>query len=236
MSEYGYTQTRSESLQDYILKVFTKMSTGLSLTAAVAFLGYRSLASGGAMAYLFYRMPMISLGILVVQLILCVLLTAKLATMSTATATTMFYVYAVLTGITFSVLPFVYGAGNVFAAFIYTAVMFGCCVIIGHTTKTDMTRFSGIFMGGLIALIACTVLSFFIPALRENLVINYLAVLLFLGLTVYDMQRIKQFYYGTVPGQQIRENLAVFGAFELYLDFLNLFLRVLQIMARSRRR
>ena len=57
-----------------------------------------------------------------------------------------------------------------------------------------------------------------------------------MGLTVYDMQRIKQFYYGTVPGQQIRENLAVFGAFELYLDFLNLFLRILQIMSRSRRR
>ena len=169
-------------------------------------------------------------------LTLCVLLTAKLATMSTAAATTMFYVYAVLTGITFSVLPFVYGAGNVFAAFVYTAVMFACCTIIGHTTKVDMTRFSGVFMGGLIALILCTVLSFFIPALRENLVINYLGVLLFLGLTVYDMQRIKQFYYGTVPGQQIRENLAVFGAFELYLDFLNLFLRILQIMSRSRRR
>ncbi|MBE6117135.1 MAG: Bax inhibitor-1/YccA family protein [Solobacterium sp.] len=236
MSEYGYTQAGSESLQNYILKVFTKMSTGLSLTAVIAFLGYRSLASGGAMASFFYRMPMMSLGILVVQLILCVLLTAKLATMSTAMAETMFYVYAVLTGVTFSVLPYVYGAGNVFAAFIYTAVMFVCCTIIGHTTRTDMTRFSGIFMGGLIALIVCTVLSFFIPVLRDNIVINYLAVFLFMGLTVYDMQRIKQFYYGTVPGQQIRENLAVFGAFELYLDFLNLFLRILQIMSRSRRR
>ncbi|MBR2989928.1 MAG: Bax inhibitor-1/YccA family protein [Solobacterium sp.] len=235
MSEYRNSYAVSETLQDYILKVFTKMSTGLSLTAVVAYAGYRSLVRGGLMASLLYSNPMLSVGILIVQLILCVVFTSRITTMSQATAQTMFYVYAVLTGITFSVLPFAYGAGNVFAAFVYTAVMFVCCAVIGHTTQVDMTRFGGIFMGGLIALIICTVLGFFIPVLMDNLVINYLAVLLFMGLTAYDMQKIKRFYYGTVSGDAVHENLAVYGAFELYLDFLNLFLRILRIMSRNRR-
>ncbi len=233
-NNYGNVYAGTETLQDYILNVFTKMCTALVVTALVAYFGYRNLATGGQLAWMFYRHPGIAIGILVVQLVLCVLFTARITTMSPVTATTMFYMYAVITGVTFSFLPYAYGVGNVFTAFAFSAVMFASCAVIGHTTKVDMTRFSGILLGGLLAMVLIAVLSIFIPFLRDSLAVNFIGVGLFLALTAYDIQRIKQFYYGTAPGD-VHENLAIYGAFELYLDFLNLFLRILRIVSRNRR-
>jgi FtsH-binding integral membrane protein len=116
--------------------------------------------------------------------------------------------------------------------------MFFCCAIIGHTTNVDLTKFSGLLIGGLIALVVATILSLFIPVLRDSLIISYIGVLLFLVITAWDMQKIKQFYYGTQGGMgTLGGNLAVYGAFQLYLDFINLFLRILQILgSRSNRK
>ena len=242
MSEFNRSEyvSQSESLQNYILNVFTHMGVGLALTAATAFTCYLSLIRGGIMySFVFNGYPATMILMAVVQIGICIFLSVRLTKMNNATAMGLFYVYAVITGITFSTLPLYFGIVTMFQAFVFTALMFGSCVVIGKTTHVDMTRFSGLLLGGLIAIIAATVLQIFIPALRTDsftLVICFAGIGIFLLLTIFDMQRIKQFYYSTPEGSLLRDNLAVYGAFQLYLDFINIFLKVLRILASRNRK
>ena len=244
MSEFNQSQTyvneAGTTLNAYITKVFTMMGIAVLITAAVAFAGYMSLINGGLL-YNAYMSGAISIGYIVcmiAQFGVCIFLSLRITKMETRTATILLYAYAALTGVTFSVLPMAFDIATVFTAFAFAAVMFFCCAVIGHTTSVDLTKFSGLLIGGLIALVVATVASIFIPALRESLVISYIGVLLFLVITAWDMQKIKQFYYGTQGGiGTLGGNLAVYGAFQLYLDFINLFLRILRILgSRSNRK
>lgn len=244
MSEFNQSQTyvneAGTTLNAYITKVFTMMGIAVLITAAVAFAGYMSLINGGLL-YNAYMSGAISIGYIVcmiAQFGVCIFLSMRITKMETRTATILLYAYAALTGVTFSVLPMAFDIATVFTAFAFAAVMFFCCAVIGHTTSVDLTKFSGLLIGGLIALVVATVASIFIPALRESLVISYIGVLLFLVITAWDMQKIKQFYYGTQGGiGTLGGNLAVYGAFQLYLDFINLFLRILRILgSRSNRK
>lgn len=242
MSEFR-TQTtyadETSGLRSYITGVFTRMGIAVLITAVVAFLGFYSIATGGIM----YSVLSSGIGSLmfilpaIVQFGICIFLSTKLMTMQTKTATILLYVYAALTGLTFSVYGLLYDGGTFFTAFAFAAVMFFCCAVIGHTTSVDLTKFRGLLLAGLVAIIIASVLSIFIPMLRETLIISYLGVILFLFLTAWDMQKLKGYYYGTQGGQgTVGQNLAVFGAFQLYLDFINIFLYVLRILgSRSRK-
>ena len=156
--------------------------------------------------------------------------------MSTNTATGLFYGYAVVTGLTFSTLFYAYDASTIAISFLFTAVVFFSCAIIGRFTNVDLSRFSGIMMGGLVALILVSILGMFIPAIGNSLLLSYVGILLFCGITAWDMQRIMSLYYQTNGGYgQTGANLAIYGAFELYLDFINLFLRILSVFGNRRR-
>jgi FtsH-binding integral membrane protein len=153
--------------------------------------------------------------------------------MNPGRAKAMFLGYAAITGFTFSILPLAFGTATVFTAFAFSAVMYFAAAVIGHFTRVDLSKFTGIFIGGLFALILVSILSMFIPALADSLVVSYIGVLLFLGITAWDMQRIKAFYYNTQGNDTLSQNLAIYGAFELYLDFINIFLYVLRIFGRG---
>ena len=112
-------------------------------------------------------------------------------------------------------------------------MLFGSCAVIGATTHRDLSQFSTLLMGGLITLVIASIASIFIPALRDSLFLSYLGVIIFLGLTAWDMQRIKSMYYSVGGYGQLADNLAIYGAFELYLDFINIFLYVLRIFGRN---
>ena len=243
MSEFNQTQTyvneTGTTLNAYITKVFSMMGIAVLLTAAIAFVGYLSLVNGGFL-YNMYMSGAISIAYIVcaiAQFGVCIVLSMRITKMETKTAKILFYAYAALTGVTFAVLPMAFDVATVFSAFAFAAVMFFCCAVIGHTTSVDLTKFSGLLIGGLIALVVATILSLFVPVLRDSLIISYIGVLLFLVITAWDMQKIKQFYYGTQGGMgTLGGNLAVYGAFQLYLDFINLFLRILRILgSRSNR-
>lgn len=239
MSNYEQSNVYYDSqdyLKSYILRVFLNMTKGLILTAVVAFAGYRSLASGGFLSSLVQNMPFLFIIILVVQLGLCLGLSFGLTKLSPTVATLLYYGYAVVTGITFSFLPYTYDVGTIFTAFLFAAIMFGSCAIIGKTTKVDLTRFGGLFMGALVAMLIATIVSVFVPVLRNSLVFSFVGIVLFLALTAYDMQKIKQMYYMSEGNELLRENLAIYGAFQLYLDFINIFLRILQVLGRNNNR
>ena len=124
---------------------------------------------------------------------------------------------------------------TIYQAFIYSAVLFGSLVVVGTFTNVDLSRFSGILMGGLLAIVVVSVLSMFIPALRENMIISYLGLAVFMGLTAWDAQKIRGYAY-IQSGDSLKQNLAIYGAFQLYLDFINMFLRLVQILGGTRRR
>ena len=231
MSEFNQSSVYSAEqgdLRSYILSVYTKMGIALAITALVAWFGYNSLATGGIMASVLTGSPWIALLFVAAQFIICIALSAGLTRLSSTACAVLLYVYAAITGVTFSVLPYAYDVGTFFGPFGFAALMFGCCVVIGHTTNTDLSRFTSLLFGGLIAMVIATIASLFIPALRSSLILSYIGVVLFLGLTAYDMQKIKSFYFQT--DGTIRENLGVYGAFQLYLDFINIFLYVLRIL------
>lgn len=233
MSEFNtntYTQA-DDGLRNYMLKVFTKMGLGLVVTTVVAFLCYLSLMNGGFMLSLISN-SIVWIVLLVAQFGFCIALSAGITRFSPMVCELLFYAYAAVTGITFSVLPASYGIDTIFTAFLFAAVLYGCCVVIGHTTHVDLSKFSGLLVGALLALVVTTVLSIFIPALRNSLIISYAGVIIFLAYTAWDTQKIKAYYYSE-NGYGSSDNLAIYGAFQLYLDFINLFLYILQILGHN---
>lgn len=239
MSEYNrpgtaYTYESGVTLNQYIRKVFALMAGGLAITTVIAALGFFSFANGGIVYNILSVGRFLPIILVLVQFGLAIALSAGISRFSTGTCTALFFVYSAITGLTFSILPMVYGISTVFTAFLFAAVLFVCCAVIGYTTNVDLTKFSGLLMGALLALVIMTVISMFVPVLRNSLFIGYAGLLIFLALTAYDMQKIKQFYYGTAEGDTIRANLAVYSAFQLYLDFINIFLYILRILGNRR--
>lgn len=239
MSEFERDSVFSQShdgLQDFMMEVFTRMGVALIVTAVTAYLCYQSLISGGLMYsllvnhyYLFFW------GTMLAQFGICIGLSAGLNRMKPSTASTLFYVYAVVTGITFSILPLIFEVGTIFTAFLFAAAMYICCLIIGKNTKTDMTRFTGLLMGALFALILAGLFSAFIPFFAGTFGVSVLGIIVFLALTAYDTQMIKRYYYRSEGFDTLQGNLSVYCAFNLYLDFINVFLYVLQLLGSRRR-
>ena len=219
----------------HLKKIFLKMTIAMALTAAVAFAGYEILEAGGFLANIFAN-PISMIIIIILQLGIALGFRSALFKATPTTCDVMLYVYAGITGVTFSVLPYAYTSETLFTAFLFAAVLFASCAVIGYTTNVDLTKLRGILFAGLIALIVCSIASLFIPALRDNLLISYIGLVIFLCYTAYDIQMIKNNYEQFKYNPAIAEKFSSFGAFELYLDFINLFIRILQILASSRSR
>ncbi len=234
MSEMNRSGSFSTELtfNGYLSKVFSRMGMGLLVTAVVAFLGSATgfyynflVATGGFGAWIFF----------IAELFIAGSMSRSVMNMDARKTNILFYSYAAITGVTFSLL-LTYYETTAWSAFAFSALLFFCCAVIGKNTDKDLSKFSNLFLGGLIALIAASVLSLFIPAIANSLIVCYVGVLLFLGLTAYDVQRLKMFYIQSNNGYgQLGESLATYGAFQLYLDFINLFLYVLRILGNRRR-
>ena len=160
-------------------------------------------------------------------------LTSRLDRMQVSTARILFLAYSVLTGITFSVLPLAYGISTMFIAFGFTALMFGSMAVIGMTTQKDLSGLGPILMTGLITMIIMTVVGWFIDLSAIEMVLNYVMVGLFLALTAYDMQKMRAIYYSFEGDEMMLSKLSIYSALDLYLDFINIFLYVLRILARN---
>ena len=132
------------------------------------------------------------------------------------------------------ILPMVYDGPTLAIAFCSTAVVFACMAIIGHTTKMDLTKFAPYLFAGLIAILVTTLLNnLFFRSEGLYLGINYLGIIIFLGLIAYDMQNLRRIYLSGLNDYELSAKISIYGAFELYLDFINLFIRILSLMSRS---
>jgi len=153
---------------------------------------------------------------------------------SVPAAALLFFLYAGLTGVVFSILLDVYTTDSVVGAFGGAAGVFAGMALVGYTTKTDLSKFRGLLFGALIGLIVASVVFIFTGGSTFNLIIGYLGVLVFSGLTAYDLQRLKAMRAQGFGNTQQAEKLAIFGALRLYLDFINLFISLLRIFGGAR--
>ncbi|MEI7983562.1 MAG: Bax inhibitor-1/YccA family protein [Bacteroidota bacterium] len=151
--------------------------------------------------------------------------------LSPAVMTLLFICFSVLMGMSLSFILLIYTAGSVYKTFAVTAIMFGVMAVTGYTTKTDLTKFGSIMMMGLIGLMVAMLVNFFMKSSTMDYIISIIGVLIFTGLTAYDVQRLKRI--GAGAGEYGNENtrkLSILGALTLYLDFINLFLFLLRFL------
>ena len=215
----------------FMTSVFGWMSLGLALTGLVA--AYA--ASVPAVAQAIVSNRLVFFGLVILELALVFFLAGVVqSTMSAAMASLMFLFYAAINGLTLSVIFLVYTQSSIATAFFVTAGTFGLMSAYGYFTKTDLTTIGNICFMALLGLILASVVNIWLHNPTLTWVTTYAGVLIFVGLTAYDTQKIKQMFHGD-EDSELEEKEAISGALALYLDFINLFLNILRIMGDRRR-
>ncbi|HEX3429446.1 MAG TPA: Bax inhibitor-1/YccA family protein [Rhizomicrobium sp.] len=224
-------------LRAYLLRVYNYMLIGLALTGATAWL-----TADTSFGQLFYqinpmtgRAGMTLLGwiALFAPLGLVLFLSFRINRMSVGAAQATFWAYAALVGIGIAPILLLYTGASVAQVFFITAATFGAMSLYGYTTKRDLSGFGSFLFMGLIGVVIASVVNIFLHSAMVTFVVSVVGVLVFTGLTAYDTQWIKESYVanddGTIAGRK-----AIFGALKLYLDFLNLFLMLMQLLGNRR--
>lgn len=209
-----------------MIKIFFRMFLGLLATAISAFYTYKSglyitIATG------------MSYGILAIIEIAVVLIFSLLfRKLSPTLVTILFYTYSFINGVTLSTIFAVFEITTIFYAFLTTAVLFGGLALYGYTTKRDITKASTIFTTALIIGLIVSLINLFIGNTIINIILDWVMLFVFAGLTVYDMNKIKAMEQYV---EYDTEKFYIYGAMELYLDFINIFIRLLSIFGRGKR-
>lgn len=214
----------------FIANVFAYMSFALAITGFVAyFLG----SSPAAMQYIFGDSAL-RLAAMFAPFIFVLVMSLALNKLSFQALFALFFIYASLMGVSLSVIFLIYTGQSIFSTFLITAGTFGIMAFVGYTTQTDLTKFGSILMMALIGIIIAGIVNIFLKSSMMEMAISALGVLIFTGLTAYDMQKIKTI--SQTAGEQTGGNkLAIMGALTLYLDFINLFIMLLRFMGDKRR-
>lgn len=216
----------------FVQSVYNWMAIGLALTAVVAFFT----ASSETMMRFIFGNRMVFFGLIIGELVLVFTLSARVAKMQASTATALFVLYAGLNGLTLSAIFIAYTGASIASTFFVCSATFLACSVYGWMTKRDLTSFGGFLMMGLIGIIIASLVNMFIQSSAVHMIISYIGVLVFVGLTAYDTQKIKHMAM-TQPdgldGAVVRKG-AILGALSLYLDFINLFLMLLRIFGGAR--
>lgn len=220
-----------ETLGSYTTRTFFWMFLGLLVTFSIAWWG----AVSGFVWRMLYSVPGIQLVLLIAELAVVLVLSARIHKIQVTTARILFFAYAIITGVTFSVLFIAYDLGVLILCFGMTAVYFGAMALYGHFTKTDLCRLRPILVGGLLFLIVFGLLSLFLPLYNFERGICLIGVAIFLGFTAYDTQKIRTYYNYYSGDTEMLEKASIISALELYLDFINLFLYLVRILGSKKR-
>jgi FtsH-binding integral membrane protein len=222
-SEYSLTKT------GFMNRVYAWMTVGLLLTGVVAFV----VSNSPTLIQVLFSSKIIVFGLVGVQLVAVIGLSAMINRLSVVTAGMIFLAYAALTGLTFAMVFLAYTQQSIASAFIVTTASFAGLSAYGFATKRDLGPIGSFCIMGLFGLVAVSILSFFFHSLMANsiqMAMSVAGVIIFAGLTAYDTQRIKQLGMSRPDASQE----AVLGALMLYLDFINLFLMILRLMGDRR--
>ena len=215
-------------VNSFIRSVYNWMAIGLALTGFVAFY----VANTPSIQQIVFGNPIVFYGLIIGELALVFFLIARVQKLKATTATALFVFYAALNGVVFSSIFLVYTATSITSTFFVCAATFAACSIYGMTTKRDLTSIGGFMTMGLIGIIIASVVNIFIRSSAMHMIIGYVGVLVFVGLTAYDTQKLKAMALSQpadIGAATVRKG-AIMGALTLYLDFINLFLMLLRIL------
>ena len=212
---------------EFIRRVFNWMALGLAATAITALFIVNS-----GLVFSIIRHPMLIMLLVVGELGIVIALGAAIGRLSSATALLMFFLYAVLTGITLSTIFLIYTKGSIANTFFITGGTFAAMSAYGYLTRRDLTSLGGFLMMGLIGMIIASVVNIFMRSPAFEWIITYAGIAIFIGLTAYDTQAIKAMAYAGFAGSEEERKGAILGALRLYLDFINLFLLLLRLFGR----
>ena len=214
-------------LRAHMQRVYGYMAGGLALTGIVA---YASAVSG------FYQAiaatPLIWL-VMLAPLGFVLALSFGIQRMSTETAMALFWIYAAVMGLSLGGIFLVYTGTSIARVFFITAATYGAMSLYGYTTRTDLSRFGSFLLMGLVGIVIASLVNIFIESSALQFAVSIIGVIVFVGLTAYDTQRIKQMYLES-DTVEVAGKKAVLGALALYLDFINLFMMLLQLFGQRR--
>ncbi|NIF20752.1 MULTISPECIES: Bax inhibitor-1/YccA family protein [Pantoea] len=224
-------QRTSVGLQTYMAQVYGWMTCGLLLTAFVAWFAART----PAVMELVFASRMTFFGLVIAQLAVVFVLSGMVQRLSGALATGLFMLYSALTGLTMASIFVVYTYSSIASTFFVTAGMFGAMSFYGYTTKRDLSRFGSLLFMALIGILLASLVNFWLKSSALMWAITYIGVVVFVGLTAYDTQKLKNIgeSINTNDKEQLRR-YSILGALTLYLDFINLFLMLLRIFGSRR--
>jgi len=228
--------TRTEAMQadidvglrQYMLRVYNYMASGLALTGLVA----AFVASQPALLNAIFGSPL-KWVVMLAPLGVVMFLSFRINAMSAAAAQAAFWGYAALNGIAFSVIFVAFTGTSIARVFFITAATFAAMSLYGYTTKKDLSGWGTFLFAGLIGIVIASVVNIFLASSALQFAVSVIGVIVFVGLTAYDTQQIKEMYY-EADGSEIAAKKSIMGALRLYLDFINIFMMLLQLFGERK--
>jgi len=216
--------------QQFVSRVYGWMMMGLAVTGLVAAMT----VSSPALMSVILGNRLVFYGLMIVELVFVYKISSSISTLSAGAASGLFLAYAALNGLTLSMIFVVYTSSSIATTFFVSAGMFGCMAVIGATTAMDLSAIGSLCIMGVIGVVLASIANIFLHSSTLQWVTTYLGIAVFVGLTAYDAQRIKQMSLMGGDESGVGDGRAVYGALSLYLDFINLFLFTLRLMGRRR--
>lgn len=211
-------------LRQYMLRVYNYMASGLALTGLIA----AFVASQPALYEPIFTTPLRWV-VMLAPIGVVFFLSFRVHTMSAAAAQAAFWAYAALNGLSFSIIFMAYTGTSVARVFFITAATFAAMSLYGYTTKKDLAGWGTFLFAGLIGILIAGVVNIFLASSALHFAISVIGVVVFVGLTAYDTQQIKEMYYEG-DGHEIAAKKSIMGALRLYLDFINIFIMLMQLL------
>jgi len=216
----------------FVRSVYNWMAVGLGLTGLSAFY----VANSPEIQRVIFGSGIVFFGLIIGQLALVFTISSRIYRMQATTATALFILYSLLNGTTLSAIFLAYARSTITNAFFVCAATFVACSVYGYTTRRDLTSFGGFLMMGLFGIVIASLVNLLFQSNAVSMVVSYIGVLVFIGLTAYDTQAIKNMALtqpADIDAGAVRKG-AILGALKLYLDFINLFLMLLRIFGSNR--
>jgi FtsH-binding integral membrane protein len=225
---YGRTVDIDQGLRSYMLSVYNYMAVGLGITGLVAFFASSSPEFMSAI----FGTPL-KWVVMLAPFIMVFVLSARIAHMSFSSAQITFWVYAGLMGLSLSSIFLVFTGESIAKLFFITSFVFAAMSLYGYTTKRDLSEFGSFLIMGVIGIVIASLVNIFLKSSAMQMIISVVGVLVFTGLTAYDTQTIKEMYFAADNAETAGKK-AILGALNLYLDFINLFISLLQLFGDRR--
>jgi FtsH-binding integral membrane protein len=241
-NKWGFNQIQQPGVQEqpvvaktFMSSVFTWMGLALAISAVTAYvfgtdmsyMSYLINTQTGGMSGLGYAVMFAPIGFVL-------LMSFGFNRLSGTALTALFMIYSVIMGMSLSFIFMVYTTSSIYNVFFASAAMFGVMGLVGYTTKTDLTKMGSLLFMALIGIVVAGLINLFLKSDGLSYAISFIAVIVFTGLTAYDVQKLKNIGATAEPGTEATTKIAILGALTLYLDFINLFLALLRLFGGRR--